>query len=207
MSISKGFANKLCIALFVKKSKKYPSNGFSNKVCNLVNFANRGWGFAYMQTFPPLCIYNFGLPHRTPSPRPPPRAISLRPSALPAARARPPAAARARRTRPRLDDIRGHSAGTEMDLLSRGPSLGGGRRGAELTRTTTAMNAAWVGRRPVRRPGLGGNWQRPGLGGDWHARRTSKWREGKKTRGRDRWKKNSEWSPHFRFTKSKCKVL
>ena len=32
-----------------------------------------------MQTFPPLCIYNFGLPRRTPSPRtPPPHAISLR---------------------------------------------------------------------------------------------------------------------------------
>jgi hypothetical protein len=41
-SISKGFANKLCIALFAKKSRKYPSNGFANKVCNLVNFANRG---------------------------------------------------------------------------------------------------------------------------------------------------------------------
>jgi len=50
-----------------------------------------------MQTFPPLCIYNFGVPRRTPSSRPPPRAISLRPSALPTARARPPAAARGRR--------------------------------------------------------------------------------------------------------------
>ena len=48
-----------------------------------------------MQTFPPLCIYNFGLPRWTPSPRlPPPRAISLCPSALPAARARPPYRAR-----------------------------------------------------------------------------------------------------------------
>ena len=39
---SKGFVNKLCIALFAKKNRKYPSNGFANKVCNLVNFANRG---------------------------------------------------------------------------------------------------------------------------------------------------------------------
>ena len=39
-SIFKGFANKLCIALFVKKSRKYPSNGFANKVYNLINFVN-----------------------------------------------------------------------------------------------------------------------------------------------------------------------
>jgi hypothetical protein len=69
-----------------------------------------------MQTFPPLCIYNFGLPRRTPSPRPspPPRAISLRPSARPpaAARARRPSSCRARPpSQPRAstdDDVRGH---------------------------------------------------------------------------------------------------
>ena len=71
-----------------------------------------------MQTFPPLCIYNFGLPRRTPPPHP-------------------------------------ARFSTEVD-------------GAELTRMTTATNAAWAGRRLARRPGLGG---------DWHARRTSKWRE------------------------------
>ena len=104
-----------------ENSKKYPSNGFANKVCNLVNFANRGSGFAYMQTFPPLCIYNFDLPRRTPSPRPPHPARFLY--------ARPPSLPRA----PAL---------TEVD-------------GAELTRTTTATNAAWAGRRLARRPGLG----------------------------------------------------
>jgi len=89
-----------------------------------------------MQTFPPLCIYNFGLPRRTPSPRPPTRAITLRPSALPTARVH-----ERRRTRPR------HGNGG-------GPSLAGTfpwRRtevdGAELTRTT---NAAWAGRRLAR---------------------------------------------------------
>jgi len=74
-----------------------------------------------MQTFPPLCIYNFGLPHRTPSPR---------------------------RTRPRLDNVRGHNAGTEVDLPSRGPSLGGGRRWTESN---------WRERRT--RPRLGGDWR------------------------------------------------
>ena len=121
--ISKGFSNKLCIALFAKKSRKYPSNGFVNKVCNLVNFANRGRGFAYMQTFPPLCIYNFGLLRRTPSPRPP-RAISLRPSALPAARARPPAA----RTQPRRGNGGGRSrtdAKDDGDERRTRPGLGG----------------------------------------------------------------------------------
>ena len=90
-----------------------------------------------MQTFPPLCIYNFGLPRRTPSPRPPtPRDFST--PICPPCRARPRtttyAATSGRRTRPR----RGNGGG---------PSLAGTfprRRtevdGAELTRTTTATN-------------------------------------------------------------------
>ena len=113
-------------------------------------------------------------------PGPPPRAISLRPSALPAARVH-----ERRRTRPRLDDVRGHGAGTEVDLPSRGPSLGGGRRWTEPNwrerRRRRTTNAAWAGRRLARRPRLGGN---------WHARRTSKWREGKKRAARSV-KKNS----------------
>ena len=72
-----------------------------------------------MQTFPSLCIYNFGLPRRTPSPR------------------------------PRLDDVRGHGAGTEVDLHSRGPSLGGGRS------RTDANDDDGDERRT--RPGLGGD--------------------------------------------------
>jgi len=97
-------------------------------------------------------------------PGPPPRAISLRPSALPTARARPPyracppslqlpyAATSAMAQEQRWTFPRGDFS-SEVD-------------GAELTRTT---NAAWAGRRMARRPGLSGNWRRPGLGGDWPA--------------------------------------
>jgi hypothetical protein len=47
-----------------------------------------------MQTFPPFCIYNFGLPRRTPSPRPPtPRDFST--LVRPPCRARPPSSCRA----------------------------------------------------------------------------------------------------------------
>ena len=53
---SKGFANRLCIDIFAKKTRKYPSNGFAIEVCNLVNLANRGWGFVYMATSSSLCI-------------------------------------------------------------------------------------------------------------------------------------------------------
>jgi hypothetical protein len=89
-----------------------------------------------MQTFPPLCIHNFGLPRRTPSPCPPPTPHDFstpvrspcRAPALPTARVHG-----RRRTRPRLDDVRGHSTGTEVDLPSE-------EDGAELTRTTTATN-------------------------------------------------------------------
>ena len=173
-----------------------------------------------MQIFPPLCIYNFGLSRRTPSPRPPtPRNFSTsvrppchaRPPSLPrapalqlpcvpavppaAVRVRPPSSCRARppslprapalqlpregslrrqgvarllqqgtsmalnlcrpcvfmtthrtgggattetRARPRTATyaatsgrVRGHGAGMEVDLPSRGPFLGGGRRWME----------------------------------------------------------------------------
>ena len=57
-SISKGFANQLCIAQFAKKSRKHLSNGFANEVYNLVRFANRGENFAYMQTSSRLCIWD-----------------------------------------------------------------------------------------------------------------------------------------------------
>jgi len=85
----------------------------------------------------------------------PPRAISLRPSALPAARAHPPYRARPRRlarvherrrTRPRLEDIRGHGVGTEVDLPSK--EDGGGR-------SRTDANDDGDKRRT--RPGLGGD--------------------------------------------------
>jgi len=106
---------------------------------------------------------------------PAPRAISLRSSALPAARARPPyldaicavpvssrrctelAAARPRRlarvheqrrTLPRLDDVCGHGAGTEVDLPSE--EDGGGR-----SRTDTNDD----GDERRTRPGLGGDWR------------------------------------------------
>jgi len=39
-----------------KKTRKYPSNGFAIEVCNLINLANRSWGFAYMPTSSELCI-------------------------------------------------------------------------------------------------------------------------------------------------------
>jgi len=78
-------------------------------------------------------------------PGPPPRAISLRPSALPAARVH-----ERRRTRPRLDDVRGHGAGTEVDLPSWGPSLGGGR---------SQTDANDDGDEQRMRPGLGGDWR------------------------------------------------
>ena len=163
--------------IFTKKSRKYPSNGFVNKVYNLVNFAKRGWGFAYMQTFPPLCTYNFSLPRRTPSPwPPPPRAISLRPSALPAARARPP-----------------YRAHLPSSCRARPPSFttthrtGGGATTETRARPRTTTYAATSGRRTRPRRGNGGgpslrggrrwtepNWRerrwrrtRLGLGGDW----------------------------------------
>jgi len=148
-----------------------------------------------MQTFPPLCIYNFGLPRRTPSPvLPIPRDFSMPVRPPCRARTRPPYRER-RRTRPRCENGGGPSlAGTfprrrtEVDR-------------AELTRTTTATNderglgwaaigaKTWAGRQP-------------GLGGDWHAARTTyvKMTRRKKTR------EIRGWSPHFGFAKSKCKV-
>ena len=37
-----GLCKQTLHCLITKKSRKYLSNGFANKVCNLVNFANRG---------------------------------------------------------------------------------------------------------------------------------------------------------------------
>ena len=77
------------------------------------------------------------------------------------------------------DDVRGHVWTTYAATTRE-------RRWTEPNwrerRQRRKTNAAWAGQRLARRPGLGGNWRRPGLGGDWHARRTSKWLEGKKNR-------------------------
>jgi len=129
-----------------------------------------------MQTFPPLCIYNSGLPRRISSPRtltprdfstpvrppcharPPslPRASALQ---LPRVPAVPPAAVRAR-----LPYVRGHGAGTEVDLPSWGPSLGGGRRWSEPNDDGDERGLGWAAtdaktwaRRQLGRPGLGGD--------------------------------------------------
>ena len=84
-----------------------------------------------MQTFPPLCIYNFGLPRRTPSPGLPPRVISLRSSVLPAAHASPLVVVRARRH---------SSAATARERRWTFPRRRTEVDGAELTQTTTATN-------------------------------------------------------------------
>ena len=110
-----------------------------------------------MQTFPPLCIHNFGLPRRTPSPRPSPypaRFLYARPPALqlPRVPAVPPVAVRARppnRARPRTTTYAATSGRRTRPRRwnGGGPSITGTfpwRRtevdGAELTRTTTATN-------------------------------------------------------------------
>ena len=221
-SISKGFANKLCIALFAKKSRKYPSNSFANKVCNLVNFANRGWGFAYMQTFPPLCIYNFGISRRTPSPSTP-RDFST--PVRPPCRARPPyldvicavpvssrrrtelAAARPGDSRASTNnDVRCH-VWTTYAATARERRWTFPRRRTEPNwrerRRRRTTNAAWVGRRLARRPRLGDDLA-------WAATDTHDVRQNgakrKNTRTRSVKKKIRRWGPHFRFANSKCKV-
>ena len=160
-----------------------------------------------MQTFPPLCVYNFGLPRRTLSPRPPTPCDFSTP-VRPPYRTRPPSLPRVPAVPPAA--VRGHvwttyaaMAQEQRWTFPRG-DFSSEVDGAELTRTT---NAAWAGRRMARRPGLSGNWRRPGLGGDWPAWRTSKWREGKKRVGAIGEKKIQRWGPHFGFAKSKCKVL
>jgi len=81
-------------------------------------------------------------------PAPPPRAISLRPSVLPAACARPDGGGRSRT-----------DANDDGDERRTRPGLGGDWR-EDLDWTATGGDLTWAA--------------------TWHARRTSKWREGKK---------------------------
>ena len=127
-----------------------------------------------MQTFPPLCIYNFGLPRRTPSPR------------------------------PRLDDVRGHGNGGGPSLAGTFPRRRTEVDGAELTRTTTATNderglgwaatgaKTWAGRQ------LAATWPGRRLARTTYVKMA---RREKNPRGRDRTKKNWGLSPHFGFAK------
>ena len=156
-----------------------------------------------MQTFPPLCIYNFGLPRRTLSPptlryaRPPslPRA-----PALPTARARPTAAARARRP----SSCRACSPSLQLPCAPAPlEEDGGGRSRTDANDDGDERGLSWaeIGTK---------TWAGRQLAATWPGRRLArttyvKMARREKTRARSV-KKIQMWGPHFGFAKSKCKV-
>ena len=137
-----------------------------------------------MQTFPPLCIYNFGLPRRTLSPAPPPTPRDFSTSVRPPCRAHPPSSCGACPPSHQLPCAPDTDANDDDDERRTRPGLGGDWR-EDLGWAATGGDLAWAatGTHDVRQNGA----------------------KKKKARARSV-KKNSGWGPDFGFAKSKCKV-